>query len=347
MKIVFGNMYFSVFALEEISEEIKTLYLEALDRLNINFEHNLVKVEKGMESITLLYYPHLHSHAHPYLSKSLKIFLKEDRIGSIIKESTDNPVILHRIELMLHSKDKRIPKLKILTSKEEEHELYSSEHIKFIGRRKYWNKLCRDVGIYESVSPEDNLLTKQLDLFGNAEILIKRGATAMSTHKPSAPTQVLFKSGLITDNIFDWGCGKGRDTRFLQSKNYNVESYDKYNKPFPTPSQIDFSKVRTVLLNYVLNVIEDKQERLDLLSEISQRCLPGTLLLVSVRSKKEITEFANKSRWKHYNDGYITSRNTFQKGFDTNELKALLDPIVEHDKLENCGSYIYCYGKIL
>lgn len=45
-------------------------------------------------------------------------------------------------------------------------------------------------------------------------------------------------------------------------------------------------------------------------------------ILITVRTKKEI----EKQNWKAYSDGYLTSTNTFQKGFTKEEIINLIKP---------------------
>lgn len=54
------------------------------------------------------------------------------------------------------------------------------------------------------------------------------------------------------DYILDYGCGKGFDSKFLLSQNFNVFSYDKYQINFQIKPK---GKFNLILLNYVLNVI--------------------------------------------------------------------------------------------
>ena len=229
---------------------------------------------------------------------------------------------------MLSENNPRNEKLKQLTITEEKKGLYSDKHRLYLGRRNYWNKICREVNLLESLSPEKEEENKQLELFGmdDISVKIKRESTAMHTTRASYPTRWAEEKNLIKSNVMDWGCGKGRDSNWLESLNYNVISYDPFFKPNPSPAEIDFSSVKTVLLNYVLNVIETDSERKFLLNEIYRYVSPETTLIVSARSINEIGYNAKKSNWKTYNDGFITSKNTFQKGFSLNELIIELKP---------------------
>ena len=350
MKVVYGNIYFACEAANEIPSHIRQVYEKALERLHLGFRHNVVKVAKDLQSVTLLWYPHLDTYAHPYLKESLMIPL--DKSLPIKKiESTENPVILHRLETMLSINNPRKKFLTRLTAKEEEIGMFSKQHRSFIGRRRYWNALCRELNATESLSPEDNSKYAQSSLFDSdspqkvretitkvaSQRIVKREATAMSTSRPSAPTQWAFHKGLISPVVVDWGCGKGRDSKWLDSFNIDVISYDPFYKPEPNPRNIDFRKVNTVLLIYVLNIIETMEDRRKVLEEIYNLAKPGTIVIISTRSRREIERNARRSCWKKLNDGYLTGKNTFQKGFTLEELSSFCSPygrLIESNKLQ-------------
>jgi DNA phosphorothioation-associated putative methyltransferase len=182
-----------------------------------------------------------------------------------------------------------------------------------------------------------------MDLFGDEQdkkITIKREATAMSTKAPSGPTIWAYRKGYIKPVIFDWGCGRGRDSNWLRSQDLEVISYDPFYKPDNKPDHIDFTPVQTILLNYVLNVIEDEPERSELLKKISNVANKNTLIIVSCRSKAEIDKQSQSPLWKKYNDGFVTSRNTFQKGFTLSELTNLCSQfgkVIDSVELGNAG----------
>lgn len=330
MKIVFGNVYFALESIDEIPDDIREVYERALRRLPFTFRHNVVKVSKDRQFVTLLYYPHLDTHAHPYLAESVLVPLNENLSIKRKIETRTNPVILHRVELLLSSSNPRRKYLEKLTKREEELGLFAPEHRPYIGRRRYWNNLCRAVGLEESIAPGEEPGPTQLELFDIAsKIQVRRERTAKSGHKPSFPTRWAFQKGYIQPVVFDWGCGRGRDTIWLESQGIETIGYDPFYKPEPSPHSVDFGRVKTVLLNYVLNVIEDCEERIELLKLIQKLVSDSTIVLVSARSEKEIRAKAVSSQWRRYADGYITSRSTFQKGFSLRELVSLCSSIGE------------------
>ena len=79
--------------------------------------------------------------------------------------------------------------------------------------------------------------------------------TAKERNKLSFPTNWLLKNNCLNGEILDFGCGFGSDIKFLQNKNLNIKGYDKYYfKDYP---KIKFD---TIICNYVLNVLEPKEE---------------------------------------------------------------------------------------
>lgn len=154
-------------------------------------------------------------------------------------------------------------------------------------------------------------------------MLICRHKTAITSKTCSMPTKWAYLNNLLKLNVLDYGCGKERDSIWLKNKGFNVVSYDPYFKP---NTRINFNSIETILLNYVLNVIENPSERKELLSYLINNSKDETNILVSVRSTKEIYNKSLESNWKKYNDGFLTNRNTFQKGYSMRELIDFLKP---------------------
>jgi hypothetical protein len=347
MKIVHGNKYFAVEALDEVDLEFQKLYKQAISIAN-GFKHNLVKITPDNE-ITLSYYPHLNTHAHPYLEKSLKIGLRDNEWikDNVRFASQTNPVILHRLETMLSDKNPRIKSLKVLTQEEEESGMYEKDILSKIGRLRFWNQLCQEKEMLSSMAPIPSLNTSQKNLFENQvfnKADIPRHKTAMYlTGKPSSPTKKLFKRDLISSIIYDFGCGKGRDSIWLRRKGFKVISYDPFYRPEKSPDKVDFTKINTVLVNYVLNVIEDPDERIKILKDLSERATGDTIFLISARSNREIDRISKKSKWHRFQDGFVTKRGTFQKGFVQSELEELCNEFFKQMDcdLSSANSVVY------
>jgi len=109
--------------------------------------------------------------------------------------------------------------------------------------------------------------------------------TAIARKNPSSPLVTLERLGLIHGTLLDYGCGKGADGRYLQSKNIEVDSYD----PHWSPISLEGKVYDTILCTYVLNVIESDQERDFLVKDILKHLKPKGKAYLSVRRdlKKE------------------------------------------------------------
>ena len=87
--------------------------------------------------------------------------------------------------------------------------------------------------------------------------------TAKERTTISLPTRWLKQNNLLKGEILDFGCGFGFDTDELQKEGFNIVGYDNYYRPeYPT------KRFDTIICNYVLNVLEAK-EQAEVLMEVS------------------------------------------------------------------------------
>jgi len=161
------------------------------------------------------------------------------------------------------------------------------------------------------------------------KLKINRHNTAIKRSKLSAPTKWAMENGYIKGKIYDWGCGRGDDVNFLKEAGFDVIGYDPYYFPLNAPKYMKFDRFKTVTNNYVLNVIESKRERTMLLKKIAGEISDNTTVVLSVRRPAAIDKSAKQKGWKTYKDGYITSTNTFQKGFTPEEITKLCERFFE------------------
>jgi hypothetical protein len=173
-----------------------------------------------------------------------------------------------------------------------------------------------------------------------------RKNTALASKLPSIATRLASEKGFIKETILDWGAGKGRDTKWLQNNGITTIQFDPYYNPLPRIEDLDFRKINTILLIYVLNVIEVIEERIELIKEIKRRAYNGTFVIISVRTEKEITSFAKKSKWKNFGDGFITGKKTFQKGFNSIEFNNLCSSLGKIIDEKETNSYLFSVVKI-
>ena len=139
-----------------------------------------------------------------------------------------------------------------------------------------------------------------------------RHKTAIGRSDYSKPVRLALENGLLTedDSFFDYGCGKGEDVKRLKRAGLECCGWDPVFFP-----QVQHRVADVVNLGYVVNVIEDRGERETALKEAWK--LAGRLLMVSARLSHE----QNEANLKAYGDGFLTTRNTFQKFYDQHELK--------------------------
>ncbi len=145
-----------------------------------------------------------------------------------------------------------------------------------------------------------------------------RSKTAMERYEFSRPVKFALRDLVIKKNwsFFDYGCGKGSDISFLKGLNIESNGYDPYF--FPKNEKI---KSDIVNLGYVINVIEDPEERKSTIKEAYS--LADKCLIVSAQTKAAAIHDAQE-----FGDGCLTKRETFQKYFSQEELKALLSDVL-------------------
>lgn len=153
MKVVFGNYYFASEALDNIPQNLYEIYEENKRLLPTHFRFNIIKITRDLDKITFSFYPHLNSHAHPYISESITIDIRTSQLRNIRYKT--NPFILHRLESILSNSNDRNDALTKMTKQEEQLGFYSKVHIQFIGRKNYWNSLCNKYNLLESLSPNE------------------------------------------------------------------------------------------------------------------------------------------------------------------------------------------------
>ncbi|GEK14719.1 hypothetical protein AFI02nite_27550 [Aliivibrio fischeri] len=222
----------------------------------------------------------------------------------------------------------------LLTQEGENAGLYDNTRI--IGFKRSWDNLITRHG-YELV---DGRLFRSAALTANVQTdkadntNIDRHKTAIVRHELSAPMKTLVKHGYLKGNysIFDYGCGRGDDLRELEAHGLDALGWDPNFQP-------DNDKITSDIVNlgFVLNVIEDQDERLDALLGAWE--LAEKLLVVSVMLANDnyIAQFTP------YKDGVITSRNTFQKYYAQSEIKGYIERSLQDDVITIAPGIFYIF----
>ncbi len=133
-------------------------------------------------------------------------------------------------------------------------------------------------------------------------------------------------------SVLDYGSGRGHDVRRLRHAGIDATGWDPYYSDTPTRGPAD-----VVLLLYVLNVIEDAQEREQTLR--SAWDLAKRSLVVSAR----LTWESRKVTGLEHEDGIVTRRGTFQRLFAPSELRQFVADITGMPSVMAAPGVVYAF----
>ena len=287
-------------------------------------EHfNVVKLHEHGDELSLLSYPDFFQDPFPALARSWRISLSRQSTVFRTYEESRNPPILHRKELLLPKEDARITEYAALTEAAEGIGLFSEPNR--IGFREHWYSLIAERGY--------KLVERQFVPIANAEegdrgqlndgpvTGVRRHLTALTRSNYSAPVQALSRHGLVhaAATFFDYGCGRGDDVRGLIASGIDASGWDPHYAPDAAKRVAD-----AVNIGFVVNVIENLTERVDALKGAYAHTR-GVLSVAAMLSSQALPE------GRPFGDGYLSSRNTFQKYFT----QAQLRDFIEHTLDEN------------
>ncbi|MEZ9741721.1 DNA phosphorothioation-associated putative methyltransferase [Vibrio splendidus] len=289
---------------------------------------NLVKLFKKEFRLSLLHYPNFYTDSYPALEQSLNVDLSKLSHKITGYRESENPPILHRKETMVLPTSEYYGHFVSLTQEGENAGLF--ENSRLIGFKRSWENLIARNG-YELV---DGRLFRCSFVTTQEETGIDRYRTAIVRHELSAPMKTLVKHGYLKGehSIFDYGCGRGDDLRELEAHGLDALGWDPNFQPDNDKSSSDI-----VNIGFVLNVIEDQDDRLEALLDAWE--LADKFLVVSVMLANEnyIAQF------KPYKDGVITSRNTFQKYYAQSEIKAYIERSLQEEAITVAPGIFYIF----
>ncbi len=312
---------------------------------------NIVKFHTNQSIISYLFYPDFDVDPHPALTASFQVNVKNGQLNILDYSNSDNPPILHRKETFVaptypdYQKFAKLTQLeealglleKIkptsvsdLEAKQSEIRLYRT-----IGTRRGWQQHLEKHG----VEIQDHRVVRLSDPNGvnfdsSLPMIpkIQRHKAAIPRKSLSRPVRLALEAELFTENItfFDYGCGYGGDVQRIAEQGYQSAGYDPYYSPDTPCLEADI-----VNLGYVINVIECQMERRDAL--INAWNLTRKVLIVAAQVLVDTQEKGIMA----YGDGVITSRNTFQKYYQQEELKVYIDQVLEVDSIPlDLGVYV-------
>lgn len=164
--------------------------------------------------------------------------------------------------------------------------------------------------------------------------MIARDRTAIRRHDLSRPIRTALRDGVLVANaeVFDYGCGHGDDIRYLTEAGFNAFGWDPAHRPD------GIQRIAEVVnLGYVVNVVEDPQERGDALRKGWQ--FAGRLLIVAARLKSDLV----LKDFELLEDGYVTRLQTFQKFFDQHELRDWIESTIGESPVAAAPGIFYVF----
>jgi len=292
---------------------------------------NLLKFHLDEMKISFLNYPTFETEAHPALVQSTVVDLAAGTRKEHLYSNSENPPILHRKETFLPDGHPKAALFAELTEEEERLGLYENQTR--IGFFRQWHETLKEKGIridghrltVENVAEEEST-----DL--DESISVDRHKTAISRFALSRPVQALLRHELLTPAItfFDYGCGLGDDLRALNDMGYKASGWDPVYRPESAKHPADI-----VNLGFVINVIENPDERVEVLRDAFRLC--RVALSVSAMVKNSYTATLGTP----YRDGVLSSRKTFQKYYSQEELGRFIEDVLGTEPVAVApGSYL-------
>jgi len=291
----------------------------ALTQLEASRQFNVVKVHVSGGQLSLLAYDDFDDTPFPTLARSWHVNLETDSVVYRDYAQSRNPPILHRKELLLAPGDPRVSQWATVTQTAESLGLF--DDTSRIGFREQWHELIAAKGYTLCGSeflPVANVPVSD-DMATSANGPVQRHLTALSRSNLSAPVQALWRHGLITPerSVFDYGCGKGDDIRALIENGIQAAGWDPYFRPDGERYIAD-----TVNLGFVVNVIDDLDERIQALRG-AYALTRGVLAVAAMLAGQQPPDGCP------HRDGFITSRNTFQKYFTQLQLRDFIEHVLD------------------
>lgn len=285
---------------------------------------NVVKLNLQKQRLSFLQYLDFDEDPFPSLNGSWVVDPIKQSVTYRSYSSSLNPPILHRKELLVGKEHPKRTDWENTTKTAEELGLFASSSP--IGFKENWTRLIADKGFRlegQNFVPLGNeVIDDEAQVNSSNQSQIHRHLTALSRSALSAPIQLLIGHGLIdsTVSVFDYGCGRGDDIKGLESIGISCSGWDPhYAQEKPLESR------DIVNLGFVVNVIEDPAERVEAIQKAFS--LAKSALVVSVMLH------STDRPGKPYRDGFLTTRNTFQKYFSQDEFKDYLEKVLEQDPL--------------
>lgn len=336
-KSVARNVYFHVSLLDTLEPESRDAVHTAgcIAQVRPGEDYNVVKLNQDRNGISLLDYPGFFEEGFPVLRRYWTVDLENHTVRFRTYENSLNPPILHRKELLLPANHPQREMLEALTSAAEQIGLFDDPCR--IGFKQAWDILLAKRGFKVAGHELVPIGNDESDIGGfglpSDSVGIARHLTALTRYGFSAPIQTLARFGFLNGSktMFDYGCGRGDDVRGLRANGIEASGWDPYYAP-----EEPRKNAQIVNLGFVINVIEDMEERVEALQGAYR--LAEELLVVSAMLTNP-----NAVRGTPYGDGILTSRNTFQKYYTQGELRAFIAEVLDEEPLSVGPGIFYIF----
>ena len=319
-------LYVHISAIAHLSPQLQECDRQARLLLPKSVQFTIIKFNYEQPKISYLFYPEFDNDPHPALHQSIQVDLKAQTVQQRDYYNSLNPPILHRKETFVNSDYPHYQLFAQLTKQEEAIGLF--HETRTIGTRKGWEQRLQEYNV-ELKDHQVILLPSSSGRGSGVEGLkedIKIDRHKAAIHRPdlSKPVRLALEAGLFTESstFFDYGCGHGEDIKRISDRGFTSNGWDPYYR-----TQSDRTSAEIVNLGYIINVIESQIERREALIkawELTQKVLiVSAQVLIGDVGKGQIA----------YSDGVVSSRNTFQKYYEQEELKLYIDQVLGVDSV--------------
>lgn len=337
-KQVGARLYVGAHQVDTLTEEAKGLVAkgEALLPRALG-DVNVLRVDPTRSEVAFLSYPDLGRSPFPALKSSWRVDVSAGLVNNRRYDTSLNPPILHRTELLLAADHPVRAQCEALTKDCEALGLFNDPTR--IGFQQQWEYLIRSSGYRIqgfNLVPIGNVdcenVTDALDIqIGKTKVA--RHLTALTRNALSAPVQRLMSDCLLTAgrSFFDYGCGRGDDLAALETNGFAVAGWDPHFRPEGSRIEAD-----VVNIGFVINVIEDNEERREALRG-AYDLTRGVLSVAAMLGNNDV------SKGSEYRDGVLTSRNTFQKYFSQLELRHYIESVLGEEAYPAAPGVFYVF----
>ncbi|MBD1876732.1 DNA phosphorothioation-associated putative methyltransferase [Nodosilinea sp. FACHB-131] len=278
----------------------------------------LVKFHFDQPKLSYLYYPEFDTEPHPLLRASTIVDWATGTVETRDYSDAPNPPLLHRKETFITPDHPHYSRFAHLTQQQVAMGLLDNS--REIGTQLNWERRLTQQGI----EIHNYALACPIKSAQQAKPKIQRHKAAIARVTASKPVRLAVEAGLFPPDTtyFDYGCGHGADIEYIHRLGLTSTGWDPHFRP-----DIPHTSADVVNLGYVINVIENTAERREALINawgLAQKVLiVAAQVLIDDRTRGVIA----------YGDGIITSRNTFQKYYEQEELKAYIDQVLGVDAI--------------